>query len=787
LAGSERSGCLFAAKKYHGFGGALFAAAGTGHITETSFTSNTATEAAGAVFQQGGDVKITRSGMHDNRASKNGGAVYSENGRLTLVAAAFSGNSAGQYGGAIMLYPGSSGTYEITHGSTFEQNIALAGAAVFAALGNSDALTMEDVELRRNTATAAGASTIETLGTGVLHAHRCRFQDTSNSGSSAVEFAAGVASSSSTVAVRTSAEFIECQFVNQGVEQDATTPGVAAFVGSSSLEEIVFQDCSFESNDGGTLGMAWQAAVLGRRMQAGSDSDVWNPFEERPVITLENTGVSNDDVSDSLREYLKGANRCRDSAGQAIQTRRVTPDGRPITLGAVEPDEEGFAHPAFCEPGHGCDDRTPLEGLKCMECPKGQHSPDGKLCRPCADGMHALVPGSAVCQKTRCPDTSHESNTRCVCNEELWYDHDNININLKHPEKHECIACPSGTICNGREKGAADLRADRNEFTAMTNEPGHWLNLHTMVSFRCPYDDNELCVPCKLGTQLHDPVLESAEYEVKTVEKSSGQLFDSMDADDSGYLEKVELESGVVTLGSVFDGRAGDLQVLWDECRKGNETITRQAFVDRIERSTGRLSAHPLVAATCCRKGHSGVLCATCQKDWVKAKGVCIPCEHFHYLRLAGVIVLYGVLVILYWFKAWRLKAPRHVDEQCQSAAVVLLVFFFQTAMLLDIDIIPGNLSIDILNMDLDSAKSDSGMCLSTGEFYHDWGLRFFLPGGMLLFASLVCLLTRVPLHKFFTVLASVPGLLTEGGQGAEPPSPPPWPSNSLGISPSSP
>jgi hypothetical protein len=29
-----------------------------------------------------------------------------------------------------------------------------------------------------------------------------------------------------------------------------------------------------------------------------------------------------------------------------------------------------------------------------------------------------------------------------------------------------------------------------------------------------------------------------------------------------------------------------------------------------------------------------------------------------------------------------------------------------------------------------------------------DWALRFFLPGGMLVFASLVCLLTRVPTHK---------------------------------------
>ena len=117
---------------------------------------------------------------------------------------------------------------------------------------------------------------------------------------------------------------------------------------------------------------------------------------------------------------------------------------------------------------------------------------------------------------------------------------------------------------------------------------------------------------------------------------------------------------------------------------------------------------------------------------------------------------MYGLLVLLYWFKARRLSEPRHVDEQCQSAAIVLLVFFFQTSMLLDIDLIPGSMSTDLFSMDLDSPKSDSGECLSTGSYYHDWALRFFLPGGMLVFASIVCLVTRVPMHKFQTVGRSV-------------------------------
>jgi hypothetical protein len=739
----ERTGCTFAPKQYHGFGAAVFVGAGEVQIKDSSFISNTASEAGAGIYQQGGEVQIMKGTMQDNSALKNGGAVYSENGRLSVAASSFVGNVAGRYGGAIMLSPAARGTYRVTHLSTFNRNIATAGAAVFAALGNEDVLVLEDVDFVRNRATAAGAAAIETLGAGGVRAHRCRFRENSVAGRATVQFGAGVASNASTVAVRTPTEFIDCEFVGQMREGDAIAPGVAAFIASSFEEEVIFQRCSFSGNGGGSIGVAWAGASTGRRMQDRSDpEDPWDPSAEMPVITLAST-VIEDGVSGVLLEILTEKNMCRRS------------DGEPLTgdesVSGVAHDEWGFTHAAFCDKGFGCDDSAPTAGLECKECPPGQHSPDGKLCRKCPDGMHALA-GSAVCESSSCPVGSQTSSeqpdgsTFCMCEEELWYVHDGININ----QKSRCTMCPSGAICENR---------DDKGFMALKNAPGHWLNTKTMVAFPCPRDDRDLCVECELGTSVESPVIPS-DYGIQDLQKSTGRLFDSFDADASGYLEEQELEAGVAMLGSVFGGTSGasDVGVLWSECggEKGNRTVSREDFVDRIQLATARLSSQPLVAATCCRPGHSGVLCSICEPDWVKTKGRCIPCKDFHHVRLAGVLVTYGLLVLLYWFKAWRLKKAQHVDEQCQSAAVVLLVFFFQTSMLLDIDLMPVGFSIDFFNMDLDSPKSDSGMCLSTGEFYWDWALRFFLPSGMLLFACIVCLVTMVPRHKLYTVLASV-------------------------------
>jgi hypothetical protein len=502
-----------------------------------------------------------------------------------------------------------------------------------------------------------------------------------------------VASSASTVALRTTAEFIDCQFENQRFEGDATAPGVVAYIGSSGTEEVIFQKCGFSSNAGGVIGLAWDARR--RRMQ-----DEEQPPVEMPIITLANSSVAN--ISASLEEVLEQTNKCRDSNGDPITPGSVQVPGLEDSQDMM-PDEPGFAHGAFCEKGYGCDDSAPTDGLQCKPCEKDQHSNDGKLCRPCEPDKHSL-PMSTECTSTN------------LCDLDEWYDHAQVNIN----KRARCIACPPGAIC---ESG------DEREFMSLVNEPGYWLNFDTMVPFACPYDDRDLCVACDVSTSLESPILPRPEYDAEHAVKSSGQLFDDMDADENDYLERAELDSGLAVLGSVFAGAADDVNILWIECGPGDvdvgtageprskQAVKRQDFVDRMTLYS-KLSADPLVVATCCRRGHAGVLCASCQAGWVKAKGVCIPCAKFHHWRLAGVLLLYGVLVMAYWFKAWRLKMPLHVDEQCQSAAVVLLVFFFQTAMLLDIDFIPGNLSIDILNMDLDSPTSDSGMCLSSGDFY---------------------------------------------------------------------
>jgi Ca2+-binding EF-hand superfamily protein len=768
-----RPTCEFAPKKYHGFGAALFVGGGDVQITHSIFTHNVATEAAGAVFQDRGAIDILFTTMESNRALKYGGAIFSENGHLHIFATSFIANGAGQYGGAIMLYPSSSGSYRfagicrngrtslplrVPHNcgcrsctadwsravsatdlcenfpesctqSTFERNVADAGGAIFAVLANTDVLNLVDVAFKHNEATASGASVMETLGVGLLRARRCKFQYNTNSGSSEVRFGS-VQSDASTVALRTPSEFIDCEFIGQRFEGSATSAGAAALIGSSLGEEVIFQECSFSSNEGRFSSKSIELLPRDQSTEISS----W--------LTVAVSSMS-DEVSDSVREALQEQNRCRDSNGDEWNVYEDTV-------------KTSFRRDRFCERGYGCDHSEPTEGLQCKRCEAGQYSKDGKLCRICEEKKQSSS-GSSECNF--CPTDSHASldgdRSFCVCDHQYWYDHDNINIF----EKRHCVACPTGAICESED----------NMFRTMLNIPGYWLNLKTMRAFSCPYDDHGLCITCSVQYSLQSPIApfcadkngDRIECQGQNLTKSVAEVFSEMDVDQSGYLDFREIKSSGGRLGLTLGLDA--LKRMFEQIDQDKDdevTLAELTEPGYAFPSTG-LARQPLLAATCCREGHLGVLCASCKTDWVKAKGVCIPCSKFDYFRLAVVIAAYGLLVVFYWLKAWRLKLARHVDEQCQSCAIGLLLFFFQTANVLNIDLLPKDSGLwgvvgELLSMDLDSAKAKSGMCLSSGEFYVDWAYSFWLPCGMLLSASVLCLITRVAWHKFGTVLASV-------------------------------
>jgi hypothetical protein len=137
------------------------------------------------------------------------------------------------------------------------------------------------------------------------------------------------------------------------------------------------------------------------------------------------------------------------------------------------------------------------------------------------------------------------------------------------------------------------------------------------------------------------------------------------------------------------------------------------------------------VIGTCCRRGHLGTLCASCDVGWVKVKGLCRPCQSFDYARLILLMGFYGAMVAYFCYKARQIKEPKHVDQKCQSAGLTISTFFLQTAALLEFDM-GVRVNIGVLNLELNSvSQTDTdteGKCISTGSFYMDWALKFSVP-----------------------------------------------------------
>jgi hypothetical protein len=157
------------------------------------------------------------------------------------------------------------------------------------------------------------------------------------------------------------------------------------------------------------------------------------------------------------------------------------------------------------------------------------------------------------------------------------------------------------------------------------------------------------------------------------------------------------------------------------------------------------------VIGTCCRLGHHGTLCAICKDGWIKAKGLCMPCQSFDYIKLFLMIAAYVGLCVFFWRKASRLKKPADVDENAQSAAISIVTFFFQTVLVLQIDV-GVDVGVSFLNLEPDDPspgnKEPEGRCLSTPNFYVNWVAKFSVPLLMVAAALLLCLTTRAKAHE---------------------------------------
>ena len=156
------------------------------------------------------------------------------------------------------------------------------------------------------------------------------------------------------------------------------------------------------------------------------------------------------------------------------------------------------------------------------------------------------------------------------------------------------------------------------------------------------------------------------------------------------------------------------------------------------------------IVGTCCRLGHQGTLCAHCEEGWVKAKGLCMPCGSFNAPKLLLLALIYAGLCAFFWRKATKLKKPADVDEHAQSSAIGIVIFFFQTVLLLQIDV--GVDFLGTLNLEPDNPSPGNqdaeGSCLSNKRFYVTWASKFAVPWLMAGAALVICAATRVKPHE---------------------------------------
>ena len=312
------------------------------------------------------------------------------------------------------------------------------------------------------------------------------------------------------------------------------------------------------------------------------------------------------------------------------------------------------------------------DGRSCNRCPPNHYSPAGEACK-------------------HCPSHSkpNAGSTYCRCVEGYYFDH-------WTPRLHKDEACRQ-CVDNTRCRSLGELTAvEGSGGTANQRTKGSWIDVESMSVLHCIPGN---CISC---------------------DDAAGRDL-QLDPPPPNVFLQVISESGVVRHNRIRVRNAGTPS----EISINRTHPPANATCDGSSASC--LDWQQQAIGTCCRLGHSGPLCATCIDGWVKeAKGLCMPCQSFDYPRLFLLVVFYGGTAVYFWYKARQIKEPKHVDQKCQSAGLVISTFFFQTAALLEVEM-GVNFDIGPLNFQLNSRSATDidtvGKCVSTGDFYVDWVL----------------------------------------------------------------
>jgi hypothetical protein len=363
------------------------------------------------------------------------------------------------------------------------------------------------------------------------------------------------------------------------------------------------------------------------------------------------------------------------------------------------------------------------DGTSCARCRPNYYSPAGKACKHCPLNSKPSA-DSSYCRCAVCYYFDHWTPGLSTCK---------AGGSSKACANEACKKCVDKTLCRTLEKECVNATlcgtltdtqieltlVEGNGAEASKKAPGFWIHADSMSALHCLPGN---CVSCD-------------------------------DAAGKDLIQHPLLPQGYVDLL----GRGDAMK----QNRANNESSTRGPPPDTTcdDGAKGCLAWQRQVIGTCCRRGHHGLLCAHCNDGWVKAKGICRPCQSFDYPRLFLLMIFYGGVATYFWFKASKIKEARDVDQKCQSAGLSISTFFLQTAALLEIDT-GVDVNIGVLNIEVDSSTASDarfeGSCLSSGNFYADWAIRFSIPLMMVAVTLVACLVARSKTHQMWRALLMV-------------------------------
>ena len=250
---------------------------------------------------------------------------------------------------------------------------------------------------------------------------------------------------------------------------------------------------------------------------------------------------------------------------------------------------------------------APSSDCGLIQCDNGKFVPASPSCEKCLPDYYSS--DGHTCQKCPQYSTSSKDNTHCRCIDGYYYDY--------WTADQSCKECASGTLCRTLPKTELTVVEGRGG-SAEQKAEGFWIHGESMSALHCIPGN---CVSCDSAARRQCTKSDQDSPECSL----QGQLPETLSFPALQRFHNEVLLPLLGTSGNVMQHSAANTSI--------SALLTNDLKCDDTSPSAC-LDLQWQLVGTCCRLGHHGTLCAHCDDGWVKAKGLCTPCQSFAYPRL---------------------------------------------------------------------------------------------------------------------------------------------------------